>query len=345
MVLENTATDGVVTEQQGQQVAGFARHLYALAARDTTRVDFWRSPVDWADFVREISRPSSKRGVCPADQAAVLADALFEVIKANRSRFARPDARTARLGWQEMGHGSATMQQVVHVGDLDVNVQVSDRRRSIRLTVERDATLTAVIPPATDEATLAKVIAAKRQWLYAQAPGADAGTGEPRTAERVRNSARASRTSAAATDCCSWMQAPRPVRLNQRPLGATAGQRRTMRSAISSAGTGRPASHGSAGGTYPGQNAHVCRGHHPARAAARLPVGLVHPGRQGQHPLGHHAALPTSWTTCSCTSSPTCTITTTARSSGAPSNALCQTTRPPRPPPPIGPDLWLPQAS
>ena len=32
VVLENTATDGVVTEQQGQKVADFARRLYDLAA-------------------------------------------------------------------------------------------------------------------------------------------------------------------------------------------------------------------------------------------------------------------------------------------------------------------------
>jgi predicted metal-dependent hydrolase len=55
---------------------------------------------------------------------------------------------------------------ILRVGDLDVTVQVSDRRRSIRLTVERDATLTAVIPPGTATAELAKAIKAKRQWLY-----------------------------------------------------------------------------------------------------------------------------------------------------------------------------------
>jgi predicted metal-dependent hydrolase len=55
---------------------------------------------------------------------------------------------------------------ILHVGDLDVTVQVSGRRRSIRLTVERDATLTAVIPPGTDMAELTKAIKAKRQWLY-----------------------------------------------------------------------------------------------------------------------------------------------------------------------------------
>jgi predicted metal-dependent hydrolase len=55
---------------------------------------------------------------------------------------------------------------ILRVGDLDVTVQVSDRRRSIRLTVERDATLTAVIPPGTGTAELTKAIKAKRQWLY-----------------------------------------------------------------------------------------------------------------------------------------------------------------------------------
>jgi len=63
----------------------------------------------------------------------------------------------------------ATMQpQVIRIGDLDVQVRVSDRRRSIRLTIERDATVTAVIPSTTDEAKLAKVITAKRPWLYAK---------------------------------------------------------------------------------------------------------------------------------------------------------------------------------
>jgi predicted metal-dependent hydrolase len=55
---------------------------------------------------------------------------------------------------------------ILRVGDLDVTVQVSDRRRSIRLTVERDATLTAVIPPGTGIIELTKAIKAKRRWLY-----------------------------------------------------------------------------------------------------------------------------------------------------------------------------------
>ncbi len=52
------------------------------------------------------------------------------------------------------------------VGDLDVTVEVSDRRRSVRLTVERDASVTAVVPPETDRDTLVKIITSRRRWLY-----------------------------------------------------------------------------------------------------------------------------------------------------------------------------------
>jgi predicted metal-dependent hydrolase len=69
--------------------------------------------------------------------------------------------------------------EVVHVGDLDVNVRVSQRRKGIRLTVERDATLTAVIPPDTETADLVEVIKAKRQWLYSKLRE-HAEIGEPR---------------------------------------------------------------------------------------------------------------------------------------------------------------------
>jgi predicted metal-dependent hydrolase len=58
--------------------------------------------------------------------------------------------------------------RVMHVGDVDVHVTVSDRRRTVRLTVERDATVTAAVPPETNEADLAKAITAKRPWLYAK---------------------------------------------------------------------------------------------------------------------------------------------------------------------------------
>lgn len=56
----------------------------------------------------------------------------------------------------------------MHVDDLAVTVKISDRRRSVGLTVERDATITAIVPPETDEAWLTKAITAKRPWLFAK---------------------------------------------------------------------------------------------------------------------------------------------------------------------------------
>lgn len=63
---------------------------------------------------------------------------------------------------------SGSQPHILRVGDLDVLVRVSQERRTIRLTVERDATVTALIPPATEEAKLIQAITAKRQWLYAK---------------------------------------------------------------------------------------------------------------------------------------------------------------------------------
>ncbi len=75
---------------------------------------------------------------------------------------------------------TAMEPQMMHVGDLDVTVKISDRRRTVRLTVERDATVTAIIPPAFDEARLTRVITAKRPWLYARLrERAEAGTLRP----------------------------------------------------------------------------------------------------------------------------------------------------------------------
>jgi predicted metal-dependent hydrolase len=68
-----------------------------------------------------------------------------------------------------MGEQSATrVPVVVRVGDLDVRVQVSERRRTVRLTVERDSSVTAVIPPDVDGAGLAKVVRSRQRWLYAK---------------------------------------------------------------------------------------------------------------------------------------------------------------------------------
>jgi predicted metal-dependent hydrolase len=55
---------------------------------------------------------------------------------------------------------------LLHVGGLDVAVSVSPRRRSVRLTVERDASVTAVVPPSTSRAELVTLVEAKRSWLY-----------------------------------------------------------------------------------------------------------------------------------------------------------------------------------
>lgn len=57
---------------------------------------------------------------------------------------------------------------MLRVGDLDVHVRVSGRRRIVQLTVERDATITASVPTGADEAQLARIIVAKRPWLYAR---------------------------------------------------------------------------------------------------------------------------------------------------------------------------------
>lgn len=90
LILERTATDGVPAQEQGQRIADFARRLHAAAATATTRVDFWRKPVDWEDFKSEITGMLIGDGICPDDDAMALADALFEVIKANRQRIRHP---------------------------------------------------------------------------------------------------------------------------------------------------------------------------------------------------------------------------------------------------------------
>jgi len=75
--------------------------------------------------------------------------------------------------------GAGSQPHILRVGDLDVLVRVSQERRTIRLTVERDATVSAVIPPATEDVKLVKAITAKRQWLYAKLRER-AEIGEPR---------------------------------------------------------------------------------------------------------------------------------------------------------------------
>jgi type I restriction enzyme, R subunit len=84
LLAEETATDGVIDQQQGQRLADFSRQLYELAAARTTRKDFWRHPVDQDDFTKEITVVLITDDVCPPDKAPALADKLFEIIKANK---------------------------------------------------------------------------------------------------------------------------------------------------------------------------------------------------------------------------------------------------------------------
>ncbi|MET8446601.1 SprT family zinc-dependent metalloprotease [Streptomyces sp. NPDC005209] len=55
---------------------------------------------------------------------------------------------------------------VLRVGDLEIAVSISDRRKNVRLTVERDASITAVVPPQVARSELIKMVEAKRSWLY-----------------------------------------------------------------------------------------------------------------------------------------------------------------------------------
>src|ERR1035441_6378727 len=73
--------------------------------------------------------------------------------------------------------------RVLRVGDLDINVRVGERRTA-GLTVERDGTITAAVPPGTGAGTLARLISAKRQWLYAKLRER-AELGGPRSREYV----------------------------------------------------------------------------------------------------------------------------------------------------------------
>ena len=91
LLAEETATDGVITADQGQRLADFARRLHALAGRQTTRRDFWRHPVDQYGFISELTTALVLAGIVGQEQAPALADKLFEVIRANRGRIVAED--------------------------------------------------------------------------------------------------------------------------------------------------------------------------------------------------------------------------------------------------------------
>ncbi|MFF0457540.1 M48 family metallopeptidase [Nocardia africana] len=54
----------------------------------------------------------------------------------------------------------------LHLSGLDILVTESSARRTVSFTVERDATISAVVPPGVDDLVLAELVRAKRRWLY-----------------------------------------------------------------------------------------------------------------------------------------------------------------------------------
>lgn len=54
----------------------------------------------------------------------------------------------------------------VRVDGFEVAVSERPRRRTLRLTVERDASLTASVPPGTEARTVEDFVREKRRWLY-----------------------------------------------------------------------------------------------------------------------------------------------------------------------------------
>jgi type I restriction enzyme R subunit len=90
VLLEETATNGVVDATAGKRLGDVARWLHALAAEETHKVDFWRRPVDQANLTKQIATALVAGEVCDLDQVGSLADKLFEVVKANRRRLSRP---------------------------------------------------------------------------------------------------------------------------------------------------------------------------------------------------------------------------------------------------------------
>ncbi len=89
LLAEETATGGIIDQQQGQRLAEFSRQLYELAVARATRKDFWRHPVDQDDFTKEVTVVLITDDVCPPDEAPALADKLFEIIRANKG-YIRP---------------------------------------------------------------------------------------------------------------------------------------------------------------------------------------------------------------------------------------------------------------
>ena len=75
LLAEETATDGVIGADQGQRLTDFARRLYELARRQTTRRDFWRHSVDQYGFISELTTALVLAGIVGQEQAPALASA------------------------------------------------------------------------------------------------------------------------------------------------------------------------------------------------------------------------------------------------------------------------------
>lgn len=86
MLAEETSSDGILGQEQGQRLADFVQRLHGLASVRTTRRDFWRHTVDQYEFISEPTTALVLGGVCDQTSAPALADKLFEVIRANRHR-------------------------------------------------------------------------------------------------------------------------------------------------------------------------------------------------------------------------------------------------------------------
>ncbi|MET7607444.1 SprT family zinc-dependent metalloprotease [Streptomyces avermitilis] len=56
----------------------------------------------------------------------------------------------------------------LNIGGLDINVVVSTKRRGVRLTVERDARVTAAVPAGLDADQLTELVRGRRRWIYSK---------------------------------------------------------------------------------------------------------------------------------------------------------------------------------
>jgi len=84
LLVEETATDATVDSAGSQPLADFCRRLHAMAAQQTTRMDFWHRDVDQYAFRDEVTVALIEDGIGDLAGAPELADKLLEIIKARR---------------------------------------------------------------------------------------------------------------------------------------------------------------------------------------------------------------------------------------------------------------------